>query len=125
VAWKGELRVEARLVSYSIVTLRGTTPGLMGEGRAIDGLAPRERQVLALVARGLSNAQVADRIGVASATVKKHLENIYEKLGVSSRTAAALAYQRDTIPTDRNSPGARDQARNAIDPDLEGSAAVR
>jgi len=45
--------------------------------------------VLDLVAAGESNAAVAEALVVSPATVKKHLDNIYAKLGVSSRTAAA------------------------------------
>jgi DNA-binding CsgD family transcriptional regulator len=52
-------------------------------------LTSRERDVLDLVAAGATNAAVADALVVAPGTVKKHLDNIYAKLGVSSRTAAA------------------------------------
>jgi len=55
-----------------------------GEAR----LTPREREVLALVAEGLTNAQVARRLWVAESTVAKHLQQAYPKLGVHSRTAA-------------------------------------
>jgi DNA-binding CsgD family transcriptional regulator len=50
--------------------------------------------VLAAVATGETTAQVAHRLGVSPLTVNKHLERIYEKLGVSNRTAAAAkAYE--------------------------------
>jgi len=49
----------------------------------------RETVVLASVAKGLSNQQIADALNVSLATVKFHLGNIYRKLGVSNRTAAA------------------------------------
>jgi putative nucleotidyltransferase with HDIG domain len=52
-------------------------------------LTPREAEVLALVARGLSNKQVAARLFVSPATVKRHLENIFEKTNVQGRAAAA------------------------------------
>jgi DNA-binding CsgD family transcriptional regulator len=51
-------------------------------------LTPREREVLRLVAEGLTNAQIARRLWVAQSTVAKHLEQAYFKLGVHSRTAA-------------------------------------
>jgi DNA-binding CsgD family transcriptional regulator len=54
------------------------------------GLTRREVEVLAWVATGKTNAQVAEVLSIAPATVKKHLEHIYEKLGVSSRTDAAV-----------------------------------
>ena len=51
-------------------------------------LTPREREVLELVADGLTNAEIARRLWVAQSTVAKHLEQAYSKLGVHSRTAA-------------------------------------
>jgi DNA-binding CsgD family transcriptional regulator len=52
------------------------------------GLTPRECQVLDLVAAGHSNQLIARRLGVRLRTVDKHLEHVYAKLGVCSRTAA-------------------------------------
>lgn len=51
-------------------------------------LTVREQEIVDLVGRGLTNAQIAAELWVAPSTVKKHLENVYEKLGVSRRTAA-------------------------------------
>lgn len=51
-------------------------------------LSVRENEVLDLVAGGASNAQIAERLWISPATVKKHLENVYAKLEVGSRTAA-------------------------------------
>ena len=51
-------------------------------------LTGREREVLALVAEGLTNATIARRLWVAESTVAKHLQQAYAKLGVHSRTAA-------------------------------------
>lgn len=51
-------------------------------------LTTRQLQLLRLVADGHSNTQIAHRLVVAEGTVRKHLENIYERLGVTSRTAA-------------------------------------
>jgi DNA-binding CsgD family transcriptional regulator len=59
---------------------------------ATGSLTQRETEVLHWVARGKSNDDVARIIGVASATVKKHLEHIYDKLDVSNRTAASTLY---------------------------------
>ncbi|MEU5083595.1 MULTISPECIES: response regulator [Streptomyces] len=52
------------------------------------GLSPREREVLTLVANALSNRQIAHRLGVAEGTVKRHLRNIFDKLGAVSRVDA-------------------------------------
>jgi DNA-binding NarL/FixJ family response regulator len=53
-----------------------------------DDLSPREREVLSLVAQGLSDAQVADRLVMSPRTVNAHLTTVYRKLGVNSRGAA-------------------------------------
>ena len=51
-------------------------------------LTARQRGLLRLVAAGHTNSQIARRLGIAHGTVRCHLENIYERLEVSSRTAA-------------------------------------
>jgi len=53
-------------------------------------LTPREEQVLCLIARGLDNTAIARRLVLTTRTVQNHVSNIYSKLGVSSRTEAAL-----------------------------------
>lgn len=53
------------------------------------GLTPRESDVLAWVAEGKTNSEVATILGLSPRTVQKHLEHIYQKLGVETRTAAA------------------------------------
>jgi NarL family two-component system response regulator LiaR len=64
-----------------------------------DDLTPREREVLAWMAKGLSNGEIAKRLIVSPVTVKFHVSNILSKLGVSSRTeAVALAIQHNLIP---------------------------
>ena len=60
------------------------------------GLTPREAEVIALVSRGLTNAAVAQLLGVRRKTVEKHLEHIFDKLGVETRTAA-VAWAFDGI----------------------------
>jgi DNA-binding CsgD family transcriptional regulator len=57
------------------------------------GLSPREAEVLGWVARGKTNAEIATVLFISPQTVRKHLEHIFEKLGVRTRTAAA-AYAR-------------------------------
>ena len=51
-------------------------------------LTSREREILALLADGLGNKQIAARLGISANTVKTHLELLFEKLGVSSRAEA-------------------------------------
>ena len=54
-------------------------------------VTPRELEVLTLVAEGLTNREVAGRLDISPGTVRSHLEHSYSKLGVGTRTAAALA----------------------------------
>ncbi|MEV0381368.1 helix-turn-helix transcriptional regulator [Nonomuraea sp. NPDC050643] len=61
--------------------VRGTPP---------NALSRREREVLSLVAEALSNAQVASRMGITEGTVKRHLRNIFTKLGAVSRMDAVI-----------------------------------
>jgi DNA-binding NarL/FixJ family response regulator len=56
-------------------------------------LSTRERDVLALVARGLGNRQIAAELAISEFTVKRHVHNILEKLGRHTRTEAAALYQ--------------------------------
>jgi DNA-binding NarL/FixJ family response regulator len=66
---------------------------------AADQLTPREAEVLAAVARGLSNAEVGRVLSIGEATVKTHLLRIFAKLGVDDRTAAVtVAYERGILP---------------------------
>jgi DNA-binding NarL/FixJ family response regulator len=58
----------------------------------VEGLSPREREILELVAAGLPNKQIASRVGLTDGTVRWHLRHVYNKLHVRSRTEAALKY---------------------------------
>jgi DNA-binding CsgD family transcriptional regulator len=91
---------KGRLVSVQVV--RGSVNGarwrllLAEQSAGLDsprldslGLTRREGDVLALVASGYTNAEVARRLCVQPSTVRKHLEHVYAKLGVQNRTAAA------------------------------------
>jgi DNA-binding NarL/FixJ family response regulator len=78
----------------------GIPTEILEESReGVDGvLSARELELLLLAARGLSNRQIAATTHLAEATVKRHLANIYQKMGVSSRTEASReALTRDWI----------------------------
>ena len=71
--------------------------------RGRHGLTPRELEVLRLVAAGRSNRAIAAELVISEHTVARHLQNIYAKLGVSSRTAAsAFAFAHELVVMVRN-----------------------
>ena len=55
-----------------------------------NGLTAREVEVLALLARGLVNKEIARRLDLSPKTVSRHVENVYAKIGVGTRAAATL-----------------------------------
>ena len=66
-----------------------------GEDAAFASLSPREREVLALIAEGLGNAQIAGRLSISEKTVRNHVSNLFDKLGVWTRAQAIVfAHER-------------------------------
>jgi DNA-binding NarL/FixJ family response regulator len=59
-------------------------------GAAPDTLTPRERQVLGLVANGMSNREIGEQLGITTGTAKAHVERVIGKLGAADRTQAAV-----------------------------------
>ncbi len=87
-AWaEGRAMTPEETIEYALKT---EEPGLSPKGEKGE-LSERELEVLRLVAEGLTNPQVADRLYVSPRTVGFHLRSIYRKLGVPSRAAAAKA----------------------------------
>ena len=68
---------------------------LGGRRKSADGLTARERQILALVAQGLTNQAIAHQLGISHKTVKAHMSNVFQRIGVTDRTQAALWAQRN------------------------------
>jgi DNA-binding NarL/FixJ family response regulator len=70
-----------------------------GTREAPDELTPREAEVLVLIAEGLSNAEIADRLVVSLATVKTHVNRIFAKTGVRDRAQAVRYAYREGLAT--------------------------
>ena len=76
----------------AVLEFTGQAPG--GPDPAFDALSPRERETLSLLAEGLSNNEIAERLGISEKTVRNHLSHLFDKLGVWSR-AQAIVFARD------------------------------
>jgi DNA-binding CsgD family transcriptional regulator len=67
-------------------------PGTSGGRERLRVLTDRERETLALLASGATNGEIASELGIAEPTVKRHLANIYQKLGCTNRVQASNVY---------------------------------
>ena len=98
-AASGEVHLDPAVAGIVARRMRaggGSAAGGSRADAALASLTSRERDVLAGVARGLSNRAIADELGITERTARTHVSNILAKLGLTSRTQAALlAVQHD------------------------------
>jgi DNA-binding NarL/FixJ family response regulator len=89
---RGEAAIDPKVQHHVLAAL---TPAAEPASDLPDGLTPREAEVLALIAEGLTNAEIADRLVVSAATVKSHVNHIFAKANVRDRAQAVVyAYAR-------------------------------
>lgn len=108
VVHRGEAAVAPRLLTRLIGTFvraprpARTAPPARAGLDGLDGLTEREREILVLIARGRSNTEIADELGVSPSTVKNHVTSLFAKIGVRDRAQAVItAYEAGLV-----SPGA-------------------
>jgi DNA-binding NarL/FixJ family response regulator len=90
--------VTRRLIERFIGDGGGAAAGAVPSADVLDVLTPRERETLALIARGLSNAEIARRLYLGEGTVKTHVSRILGKLGLRDRIQAViLAYETGLV----------------------------
>jgi DNA-binding NarL/FixJ family response regulator len=99
--------VTRRLIETFVRTARVSTPP-----SELDELTDREREVLTLMARGLSNAEIAERLVVSGTTVKTHVARVLQKLGLRDRVqAVVLAYETGIVTPGTDTVGQSSQPR--------------
>ena len=74
----------------AVLEFTGLSVSSSGENPAFASLSPREREVLTLITEGLSNAQIAERLSISEKTVRNHVSNLFDKLGVWTRAQAIV-----------------------------------
>jgi DNA-binding NarL/FixJ family response regulator len=101
-AVRGEASIDPAVQHHLVDAIAGTAPlrwSAPDESRLPDDLTKREAEVLALIADGLSNAEIAQRLTVSEATVKSHVNHLYLKTGARDRAqAVTYAYRNGLAP---------------------------
>jgi NarL family two-component system response regulator LiaR len=93
-AARGEATLHPHVAARLAQELHGASAGTRW---LYDTLSEREREVLGLIATGLTNAQIAERLVISERTVKSHVNNILSKLHVADRTQAAIFAWREGV----------------------------
>jgi DNA-binding NarL/FixJ family response regulator len=101
-AIRGEAAIDPAVQHHLVKAIARTAPlewTPPDQPRLPDGLTPREATVLTLIADGLSNAEIADRLTVTETTVKSHINHLYSKTGARDRAqAVAYAFRHGLAP---------------------------
>ena len=100
---RGEAAVAPRLLTRLIGTfVRAAPPRPVATAPRLDGLTDREREVLVLIARGRSNAEIAADLGLSPSTVKNHVTSLFGKIGARDRAQAVIAAYESGLVTPRS-----------------------
>lgn len=104
---QGQYWLDGRPVQNLVQVLRDLAAQTAPPPRKTFGLTPRELEVVSLITEGSTNKHIAQTFGISEETVKRHLTNIFNKLGVGNRLELALfALNHNLLPPETtNSPG--------------------
>jgi DNA-binding NarL/FixJ family response regulator len=95
---RGEAAIDPAVQHHVVAAVAGSAPAAPEESLP-DGLTPREAEVMSLIAAGLTNAEIADRLVITEATVKSHVNHLFGKTGARDRAqAVAYAYRNGLAP---------------------------
>jgi two-component system, NarL family, nitrate/nitrite response regulator NarL len=101
---QGQYWLEGRPVQNLVQVLRELTAQTAAPPRNTFGLTPRELEVVSLITEGSTNKHIAQTFGISEETVKRHLTNIFNKLGVGNRLELALfALNHNLLPSEQTS----------------------
>lgn len=95
----GKSILDPAITARVLALVRSNTPSTR---TLVDNLAPQEKRVLALIAEGLTNKEVAQNLNLAEKTVKNYLSTVFEKLHVTRRAQAAALYAQNCPPPTGN-----------------------
>jgi DNA-binding NarL/FixJ family response regulator len=102
----GQFWIGRKAVPDLITTLREVSATYPAPSRKHFGLTPREREIISVILEGYSNSDIAARFSISEKTVKHHLTNIFDKVGVSNRLELALfALHHRITPVSTPAPG--------------------
>jgi DNA-binding NarL/FixJ family response regulator len=96
---RGEAAIDPAVQHHVVAAVAGSAPEEAPGEQLPDGLTPREAEVMSLIAAGLTNAEIADRLVITEATVKSHVNHLFGKTGARDRAqAVAYAYRNGLAP---------------------------
>jgi DNA-binding NarL/FixJ family response regulator len=94
---KGGFLVDQQVVNLSMQNETDQSSSQLFKGKDMMGLTTREIEILSIMAQGLKNREIADKLAISEKTVKTHLNRIFKKLGVNSRSQAILTLMEKKI----------------------------
>jgi DNA-binding NarL/FixJ family response regulator len=95
----GEAALDPTVQHHVVAALAGDEPANGGGSDLPDGLTPREAEILGLIAEGLTNAEIAERLVVSPTTVKSHINHLFAKAGLRDRVQAVTYAYRKGLAT--------------------------